>query len=79
MVWRYPPEPILRFTKILNVTGDFDALSNDITNLLKSHMQSNPDYSDKYVHIRIHEPNQCLYVKGHWKHVIIPYLLEQGF
>ena len=87
-IWRYPQEPIVRITKILNITGDFDQLVEDVRKVISDYEQNieytqhaayPPIYKSAAVAIRVHEPNQCIYIKGHWSHVLTPWLIDAGF
>merc|ERR1712228_669904 len=39
-IWRYPQEPIVRVTKVLNITGDFDQLVEDVRNVISAYEQN---------------------------------------
>ena len=87
-IWRYPQEPIVRITKISNITGDFDQLIEDIRKVISKYEQNieyqttasyPPVYKTTNVAIRVHEPDQCIIIKGHWSHVLTPWLIGVGF
>ena len=87
-IWRYPQEPIVRITKISNITGDFDQLIEDIRKVISKCEQNieyqttasyPPVYKTTNVAIRVHEPDQCIIIKGHWSHVLTPWLISVGF
>ena len=77
-VWRYPEEPIVRVTKISNVTGDYEKLVEDIETCLEDFYKLHGD-EENFVQCQIHELDGCVYVKGHWGDVLLEYFGEVGF
>jgi len=77
-VWRYPEEPLVRITKILNVTGSFESLESEVEECLNKYFEEMKD-EENFVACQINELDGTLYVKGHWRDQLIPYFVGKGF